>query len=155
MEDIVIRLRAYITSRLTVKRWRIFIAGLIIAQFLCCGIASYFNIDFSSQESCRDDVLKEVPIYPNATRVKEDDSRSYPEFGTLRRVYETTDTLDQVLAFYSELASCPDSAASDGSLTCSGRPENNNRIYYEVAINPSESTNSYSMYIGWSCQESG
>jgi len=127
------------------------IVGLILAQTVICAIFSYYGFDFTSTDKCRDEVLSEVPIYPNAALIKEDDARSYPEAGTLTRVYQTADSLDAVKSFYGGVTSCIDEGET--GLVCSGRPENNNRIYYEVTF--AVSVDTYSMYIGWSCRESG
>lgn len=119
----------------------------IIGYLLLSGFAPFFD------EECRDDLLPKVPVYPASTLVSNYDSESRPEFGTLRRVYQTSDTPEGVAEFYDKFETCfgLTHKEPDGSMVCDGRPKGDNRMSYIVRISQQEDRTVYSLDVVWHC----
>lgn len=108
-----------------------------------------------SEQNCQDDILLKVPIYPNSTLVSSDDAMAWPDVGHINRTYKTTDTFEDVMAFYTSVSpTCTEITFRervDDSWDCMGVPEGDDRGYYEIELSKSTSITVYSVYIEWDC----
>ncbi len=130
-------------------------AALFIVALLLFLVFLVFMVDSGNpaDRDCRDDVLGQVPVYPQATLMNRDKSASKPAAGSEWREYQTADSVDVVGAFYREVASCadPDSGAEELSILCDGTLDSRHRVNYQARISRTEDMTSISMFVGWYC----
>lgn len=132
--------------------------GLIFSLSCCAGLIYLLNKGFEPSESneiCRDEVVPKIPIYTNSTLITSDETESGPSFGSIKRIYRTADSLEDVGEFYNEYYPCPRlflPREDNGSLLCTGRPrDRDSRVYYEVNISKKKNETIYSLHILWNC----
>ncbi len=104
---------------------------------------------FESPRDCRDDVIQKVPIYPNSRLIREETNSTSEDlnWGSLTRVYETTDSLEDVWNFYHSIAGCTISSP----IECMDSPDGDQRISYVVTISEQDEMVIFSVDYGWMC----
>jgi hypothetical protein len=121
--------------------------GCVIVFLLQSGFDPFFD------EACRDDLLPKVPVYPASTLVSSYDSESRPQYGDLRKVYQTLNPPEDVAKFYDKFETCLGLTYKepDGSMVCTGHPGGDDRMSYVVKISQQEAGTVYSLDIVWHC----
>jgi hypothetical protein len=99
---------------------------------------------------CRDNVIEKVPIYPNSHLVSEDLNSTSNDlnWGSLRRSYETSDSVGDVMSYYGAFAGC----TIYPPLECGGYADGDERIHYTVNIAEDSETVTFSIFFDWMCK---
>jgi hypothetical protein len=133
---------------------------LVICVLSCCTIACVLVYRFVSSWNaslpapCRDDILRKIPIYPNATLIRSEDIGDRSD-GWTERTYQTADTFEDVMMFYAD-ASPPCAEITfrevyDG-WDCMGIPEGDDQGFYEARISTTSEPTTYLLLIEWHCR---
>lgn len=131
-----------------------FIFGAFV---FCIGVLILFYImaDFFIHDGmykCRDEMVSQVPIYPNSTLISTSKpiSETNPYRDDVDQSYLVLEGFDAVVAFYSEKLYGCHIRSSEQSAYCSGTVENS-LLWYEITISNSGSNTTYTIDLHWQC----
>lgn len=123
-----------------------FLVIIFLPMLLSCKL---LDAALEAPKDCRDDMIRKVPIYPDAQFVREETNSSSEDlnWGSFTRIYETPDSINDIFHFYTPLVGC-----WSNSFKCGGFADDDNRIFYLVKIiDSNEMTTTFSIDFDWMC----
>jgi hypothetical protein len=145
--------------RLASRNWAVLTLILVIfvsSSTIACALVYPFVSSWNDSipDPCRDDILRKVPIYPNATLIRSEEIGDRLD-GWTERTYQTADSFEDVMMF-SANTSPPCAQITfrevDDTWDCMGVPEGDDRGFYETRLHTTSEPTTYLIVVEWHCR---